>query len=112
MPLSETTNHKKEAIKKQKFEIAAELRDSEKKIQAQLAHAQDIWEKELKQNKETVSEENVADVVSMMTGIPVKRVASEERKKLSSMSQNIKRQIIGQDEAIEKVVMDLIKGQF
>jgi len=102
--LSDITTKKKIAIKKQKFEIAAELRDSEKKIQSQLEHAQDIWEKELKANKETVSEENVADVVSIMTGIPVNRVASQERKKLSLMTDNIKRKIIGQNEAIEKVV--------
>jgi ATP-dependent Clp protease ATP-binding subunit ClpC len=102
--LSDITTKKKVAIKKQKFEIAAKLRDSEKKIQSQLEHAQDIWEKELKANKETVSEENVADVVSIMTGIPVNRVASQERKKLSSMTDNIKRKIIGQNEAVEKVV--------
>ncbi|MBC8303092.1 MAG: ATP-dependent Clp protease ATP-binding subunit [Pelagibacterales bacterium] len=102
--LSVITDEKKEAIKKQKFEAAAELRDAEKKLQAQLAHAQDIWEKELKQNKKTVSEEDVADVVSIMTGIPVNRVASQERKKLSLMSDNIKRKIIGQNEAVEKVV--------
>jgi len=102
--LSDITTKKKVAIKKQKFEIAAELRDSEKKIQSQLEHAQDIWEKELKTNKETVSEENVADVVSIMTGIPVNRVASQERKKLLSMTDNIKRKIIGQNEAVEKVV--------
>ena len=102
--LTEITTKKKIAIKKQKFEIAAELRDSEKKIQSQLEHAQDIWEKELKANKETVSEENVADVVSIMTGIPVNRVASQERKKLSSMTDNIKKKIIGQNEAVEKVV--------
>jgi ATP-dependent Clp protease ATP-binding subunit ClpC len=102
--LSDITTKKKVAIKKQKFEIAAELRDSEKKIQSQLEHAQDIWEKELKANKETVSEENVADVVSIMTGIPVNRVASQERKKLSSMTDNIKSKIIGQNEAVEKVV--------
>ena len=104
MKLSVITDEKKEAIKKQKFEAAAELRDAEKKLQAQLAHAQDIWEKELKQNKKTVSEEDVADVVSIMTGIPVNRVASQERKKLSLMSDNIKRKIIGQNEAVEKVV--------
>jgi ATP-dependent Clp protease ATP-binding subunit ClpC len=102
--LSDLTQKKKEAIKKQKFEAAAELRDSEKKLQAQLTHAQDIWEKELTLNKETVSEDNVADVVSIMTGIPVNRVASKERKKLSLMTDNIKEIIIGQDEAVEKVV--------
>ncbi len=102
--LEQITIKKKDAIKKQKFEIAAELRDSEKKHTAQLEHAKNIWEKELKAHKETVSEENVADVVSIMTGIPVNRVASQERKKLSSMTENIKGKIIGQDEAVEKVV--------
>jgi ATP-dependent Clp protease ATP-binding subunit ClpC len=102
--LSKITLKKKESIKKQKFEIAAELRDEEKKIQAQLIQAQDIWEKELKLNKEIVSEENVADVISIMTGIPVNRVASKERKKLSLMSSNIKKKIIGQNDAVEKVV--------
>ena len=102
--LEQITIKKRDAIKKQKFEIAAELRDSEKKHTAQLDHAKDIWEKELKAHKETVSEENVADVVSIMTGIPVNRVASQERKKLSSMTDSIKAKIIGQDEAVQKVV--------
>ncbi|MDC0249737.1 ATP-dependent Clp protease ATP-binding subunit, partial [Flavobacteriales bacterium] len=102
--LESITIKKKNAIKQQKFEIAAGLRDSEKKHTAQLEHAQDIWEKELKQNKKTVSEENVADVVSIMTGIPVNRVASKERKKLSLMTESIKSKIIGQDEAVNKVV--------
>ena len=102
--LEAITIKKKDAIKKQKFEIAAKLRDSEKKQTAQLDHAKDIWEKELKAHKETVSEEDVADVVSIMTGIPVQRVASQERKKLSSMTDSIMAKIIGQDEAVEKVV--------
>ena len=102
--ISETSEKKKTSIKQQKFEDAAELRDTEKKLQAQLEHAHNIWQKELKQNKETVSEENVADVISLMTGIPVNKIASKERNKLSSMSKNIKKIIIGQDEAIEKVV--------
>ena len=98
------TTEKKDAIKRQKFELAAELRDNEKNLISQLEHAKDIWEKELKANKETVSEENVADVVSIMTGIPVNRVISKERKKLSLMSDQIKKKIIGQDEAVEKIV--------
>ena len=104
LKLKNTTTAKKESIKKQKFEEAAELRDKEKKLSAQLEHSQNIWEKELKQNKETVDEENVADVISIMTGIPVNRVASKERKKLSLMSEKIKKKIIGQNDAVEKVV--------
>jgi len=102
--LEKITAEKKEAIKKQKFELAASLRDNEKKIISQLDHAKNIWEKELKEHRETVSEENVADVVSIMTGIPVNRVASQERKKLSLMSENIKSKIIGQNEAVQKIV--------
>tara|TARA_B100001248_G_scaffold262606_1_gene259969 strand:- start:6445 stop:8973 length:2529 start_codon:yes stop_codon:yes gene_type:complete len=98
------TEEKKVAISKQKFEAAAELRDNEKKIQNQLKHAQNIWEKDLKEHKETVTEENVADVISIMTGIPVNRVASQERKRLSIMDKNIRKKIIGQDDAVEKVV--------
>ena len=98
------TKEKKLAISKQKFEAAAELRDNEKKIQNQLKHAQNIWEKDLKEHKETVTEENVADVISIMTGIPVNRVASQERKRLSIMDKNIRKRIIGQDDAVEKVV--------
>ena len=98
------TEEKKLAISKQKFEEAAELRDNEKKIQNQLKHAQNIWEKDLKEHKETVTEENVADVISIMTGIPVNRVASQERKRLSIMDKNIRKKIIGQDDAVEKVV--------
>ncbi len=104
LKLKNTTTAKKGSIKKQKFEEAAELRDKEKKLSAQLEHSQNIWEKELKQNKETVDEENVADVISIMTGIPVNRVASKERKKLSLMSEEIKKKIIGQNDAVEKVV--------
>ena len=102
--LSSITEDKKLAISQQKFEAAAELRDNEKKIQEQLKHAQNIWEKDLKQHKEIVTEENVADVISIMTGIPVNRVASQERKRLSVMDKNIRKRIIGQDEAVEKVV--------
>jgi len=102
--LSSATKKKKIAIKKQKFEIAAELRDNEKKVMSQLDHAKDIWEKELKSHKETVTDEHVADVVSIMTGIPVNRIASQEMKKLSAMTDNIQKKIIGQNEAIDKIV--------
>ena len=102
--LSDATIEKKLAIKKQKFEVAAELRDNEKRLKSEHENAKNIWEKELKFHKETVSDEHVADVVSIMTGIPVNRVASHEMKKLSEMNDNIKTKIIGQDEAVQKVV--------
>ena len=102
--LSEVTQNKKTAIKKQKFEVAAELRDQEKKVISKLEEAKDNWEKDLKSNKETVTDEHVADVISIMTGIPANRIASQEMSKLSKMTKKIKERIIGQDEAIEKVV--------
>ena len=98
------TEDKKAAIKKQKFEVAAELRDTEKKLIAELENSKRKWEEELKLHKETVTDEHVADVVSSMTGIPVNRIASHEMKKLSSMSNNISTKIIGQEKAIESVV--------
>ncbi len=102
--LAKITDEKKLSIKKQKFEEAAELRDTEKKLSIDLEKAKDKWEQELKSNKETVTDDHVADVVSLMTGIPVNKIASQEMKKLSEMTKNIKSNIVGQDDAIEKVV--------
>ena len=102
--LAKVTVDKKLSIKKQKFEEAAELRDTEKKLSIELEKSKDKWEQELKSNKETVTDDHVADVVSLMTGIPVNKIASHEMKKLSEMTKNIKSNIIGQDDAIEKVV--------
>ena len=102
--LAKVTVDKKLSIKKQKFEEAAELRDTEKKLSIELEKAKDKWEQELKSNKETVTDDHVADVVSLMTGIPVNKIASHEMKKLAEMTKNIKSNIVGQDDAIEKVV--------
>jgi ATP-dependent Clp protease ATP-binding subunit ClpC len=90
-------------VKKQKYEEAAKLRDDEKNIEKELSIAQEKWEEESKQHKEEVSEENVADVVSMMTGIPVNRIAQTEGNKLAELPDTIKNNVIGQDEAVAKV---------
>lgn len=92
------------AVKGQKYEKAAQLRDDEKKIEQQLKEAQKLWEFDSNRNREIVSEENVAEVVSMITGIPVQRVAQAELKKLAKMAEQLKQYIIGQDEAVKKVV--------
>jgi len=97
-------DQKIQVVKKQKYEEAARLRDDEKNLENQLQEAQARWEEEVKQNRETVSEENVAEVVAMMTGIPVQRVAQQESKRLSSMGADMKKEIIGQDEAVDKIV--------
>ncbi|MBA6152623.1 ATP-dependent Clp protease ATP-binding subunit [Gelidibacter maritimus] len=95
---------KNTVVKKQKYEEAAKLRDDEKRLEKELAVAQEQWEEETKLHKETVTEDNVADVVSMMTGIPVNRIAQTESNKLAQLPELIKGKVIGQDEAVAKVV--------
>ncbi|WP_291865697.1 ATP-dependent Clp protease ATP-binding subunit [Maribacter sp.] len=94
---------KNSVVKKQKYEEAAKLRDDEKRIEKDLAVAQEKWEDDSKLHKETVSEDNVADVVSMMSGIPVNRIAQTESNKLAELPELIKSNVIGQDEAVAKV---------
>ena len=95
---------KNSVVKKQKYEEAAKLRDDEKRLEKSLAEAQKNWEDESKLNREIVTEENVAEVVSMMTGIPVNRIAQTEGNKLSLLPELISGKVIGQDEAVFKVV--------
>lgn len=95
---------KNTVVKKQKYEEAAKLRDDEKRLEKDLAIAQEKWEEETKLHKEIVTEDNVADVVSMMTGIPVNRIAQTESNKLAKLPELIKGKVIGQDEAVAKVV--------
>lgn len=101
--LEEVREEKNNVVLKQKFEEAAKLRDDEKKIEKNLAIAQEKWEEDAKNNKITVTEDNVADVVSMMTGIPVNRIAQTETKKLSKLPELIKGKVIGQDDAVGKI---------
>jgi len=95
---------KNTVVKKQKYEEAAKLRDDEKRLEKSLAEAQKKWETESKEHRVPVSEDNVADVVSMMTGIPVNRIAQTESNKLAKLPELIKGKVIGQDEAVAKVV--------
>lgn len=93
---------KSKVVKNQKYEEAAHLRDTEKHIEIELLKAQKKW-KEFS-NKEIVSEKNVEEVVSMMSGIPVNKIDKKETKKLGEMIKFLKKKVIGQDEAIEKIV--------
>ncbi|TVZ59797.1 ATP-dependent Clp protease ATP-binding subunit ClpC [Flavobacteriaceae bacterium MAR_2010_105] len=102
--LEEVKATKNSVVKKQKYEEAAKLRDDEKRLEKDLVLAQEKWEEETKLHKEIVSEDNVADVVSMMTGIPVNRIAQTESNKLAKLPELIKGKVIGQDEAVSKVV--------
>ncbi|WP_338734045.1 ATP-dependent Clp protease ATP-binding subunit [Mangrovimonas cancribranchiae] len=102
--LEEVKETKTSVVKKQKYEEAAKLRDDEKRLEKELAIAQEKWEEETKLHREIVTEDNVADVVSMMTGIPVNRIAQTESNKLAKLPELIKGRVIGQDEAVSKVV--------
>ncbi len=102
--LEEVRELKNSVVKKQKYEEAAKLRDDEKNLEKDLATEQEIWENNSKLHRETVGEEEVAEVVSMMTGVPVNRIAQTESNKLAELPQLIKGKVIGQDEAVSKVV--------
>jgi ATP-dependent Clp protease ATP-binding subunit ClpC len=91
-------------VKSQRYEEAARLRDDEKKMEAQLESAREAWEASIKLNKKTVDEPEVAEVVAMMTGVPVQRVAQQELEKLSQMEDQLRSNVIGQDEAVKKIV--------
>ncbi|MCP4884976.1 MAG: ATP-dependent Clp protease ATP-binding subunit [Flavobacteriales bacterium] len=102
--LEEIRELKNDVVKSQKYEEAAKLRDDEKRTEKELETAQTDWEEHSKLHKETVTEDNVAEVVSMMTGIPVNRIAEAESKRLKDLPKLIKGKVIGQDEAVSKVV--------
>ena len=102
---------KNSAVKKQKYEEAAKLRDDEKLLENNLLTAQRSWEKECENNKEIVNEEHIADVVSMMTGIPLNRVKQSESNKLSILPQIIMNKVIGQDDAVLKVVKSIQRNR-
>ncbi|HJD87293.1 ATP-dependent Clp protease ATP-binding subunit [Empedobacter falsenii] len=102
--LEEVREEKTKVVKSQKYEEAARLRDSEKQLESDLKREQAKWMQESKENRETVTEENVAEVVSLMSGVPVHRVAEKELKKLAQMNELMKGKVIGQDEAVTKVV--------
>lgn len=95
---------KNKVVKSQKYEEAAQLRDKEKKLIEQLDSAKVRWEEETKKKRYQVKEENVAEVVAMMTGIPVNRVAQNEGQKLLDMNKELQGKVIGQDAAISKLV--------
>ncbi|GGE27102.1 ATP-dependent Clp protease ATP-binding subunit [Psychroflexus planctonicus] len=102
--LEEIRDIKNTVVKKQKYEEAAKLRDDEKHVEKELEVAQEEWEAEAKENKITVTENDIADVVSMMTGIPVNRIAKTEGNKLAELPKTIKGKVVGQDEAVVNIV--------
>ncbi|RUA24931.1 MAG: ATP-dependent Clp protease ATP-binding subunit [Bacteroidetes bacterium] len=102
--IEESKENKLKAIKQQRYEEAAEYRDKEQRLQVELQEAKREWEEDSKIHREIVHEENVAEVVAMMTGVPVQRIAQNESARLMNMDEDLKNSVIGQDEAISKVV--------
>ncbi len=102
--IEETKQSKLQAVKSQNFELAASFRDKERQLILQLEAAKARWEEELQQNREIVDEEKVAEVVAMMSGVPVQRIAKAENQKLLEMKEQLKAKVIGQDEAVDKIV--------
>jgi ATP-dependent Clp protease ATP-binding subunit ClpC len=102
--IDEIKHEKNKVVKSQRFEEAASLRDTEKHLQEQLEKAKSDWEEESRNKRYPINEEAIAEVVSMMTGIPVKRMVQEETDKLRKMGDDLKGAVVGQNEAISKVV--------
>ena len=102
--LDNVRDMKNSVVKRQKYEEAAKLRDDEKRVEKSLIEAQEKWNEESKQNRVTVNDNDIADVVSMMTNVPVNKIVKSEKNKLSKLAKTIESKIIGQNEAVEKVV--------
>ncbi|MBV7532910.1 ATP-dependent Clp protease ATP-binding subunit [Chitinophaga sp. sic0106] len=101
--IEDIKQEKNKVVKSQRFEEAAALRDTEKKLGEDLERAKAMWEEEVKHKRYPIDEEAIAEVVSMMTGIPVKRMVQAESDKLRRMGEDLKGAVVGQDEAISKV---------
>ncbi|WKS95231.1 ATP-dependent Clp protease ATP-binding subunit [Riemerella columbina] len=102
--IEEAKDLKQKAVKAQDYLEARRLKDEEERLQIELNLAQEAWDKEVKEMKEVVTEENVAEVVSMMSGVPVTKVGKNELDKLAEMDQNLNGKVIGQENAVKKVV--------
>lgn len=102
--LDEARKDKMNAVKNQNFERAASFRDKEKELQEMIEAEKKKWESDLSRNRETVDDEKVAEVVAMMTGVPVQRIAQTEGTRLLKMGDELRESLIGQDDAIKKVV--------
>jgi len=109
--IGEIKEKKNEVIRSQKYEEAAKLRDVERQLNESLEKARKSWEEDSSKNRQTVTEDNVAQVVSMMTGIPLQKVGEKENDRLARMGSEIAGKVVGQDEAVKKVVRAIQRGR-
>lgn len=109
--IDDIKSKKGEVVRSQRYEEAARLRDVERQLQKSLDDERKKWEEESKNNRQPVTEENVAQVVSMMTGIPLNKVSTSENEKLANMSESLEGRVIGQDDAVSAVVKAIQRGR-
>ncbi len=109
--IAEAQENKFKAVQQQNFESAASYRDQQEKLKAELQEAKAKWEAELDKRRVTVSESHIAEVVAMMTGVPVQRIAQSEGIRLLGMTDELKKQVIGQDEAIDKIARSIRRNR-
>ncbi|MDR0769239.1 MAG: ATP-dependent Clp protease ATP-binding subunit, partial [Dysgonamonadaceae bacterium] len=102
--LEKIKQEKKQAVESQDFELAASYRDKERQLLLDMEVAKSKWEEELQANRQVVDEEKVAEVVAMISGVPVQRIAKAENQKLMEMDEVLRTKVIGQDEAVNKIV--------
>ncbi len=109
--IAEAQENKFKAVQAQNFESAASYRDQQEKLREELQVAKERWEQELDSRRVTVNEEHIAEVVAMMTGVPAQRIAQSEGIRLLGMTDELKRQVIGQDEAIDKIARSIRRNR-
>ena len=109
--IEEARSLKAEAVKSQNFELAASYRDREKELSVRLEEMKVEWEARLKDDRQTVGEEEIANVISMMSGVPVQRMAQAEGLKLVGMKEELQAKVIAQDAAIEKLTKAILRSR-
>ena len=109
--IEEARSLKAEAVKSQNFELAASYRDREKELSVRLEEMKVEWEARLKDDRQTVGEEEIANVISMMSGVPVQRMAQAEGLKLAGMKEELQAKVIAQDAAIEKLTKAILRSR-
>ncbi len=109
--IAEAQENKFKAVQAQNFESAANYRDQQEKLKLELQEAKERWEQELDSRRVTVNEGHIAEVVAMMTGVPAQRIAQSEGIRLLGMTDELKKQVIGQDEAIEKIARSIRRNR-
>ena len=109
--IAEAQENKFKAVQEQNFESAAGYRDQQEKLKAELQEAKERWEAELDSRRVTVDENHIAEVVAMMTGVPAQRIAQSEGIRLLGMTDELRKQVIGQDEAIDKIARSIRRNR-